>query len=209
MRIVRLAEEKDIDDIQKIYNHKDNREFLGGFTMRDPIVAKVAAGSEIVVEDDGEIIGADQCGFDHSHRWRHQLVGVYPEFKRQRVATSMYVFSMIKAMLSGRLFMHDYIISDNCIMPLLLPTLGYNLEATQRSKVRRHKDMGHWVKEMSKASFAESFKRVPDSYLFDLKDEDKYLANVENIINQPYANDIVNQVKENRKFALEFLKDND
>jgi hypothetical protein len=205
MRKVRLGLEKDIDEIQNIYNHKDNREFLGGFTMRDPISAKVALGSEIVVEEDGKIVGADQCGFDHSHRWRHQLVGVYPEFKRQRIATSMYVFSMLKAMLSGRFIMHDYIVSDNCIMPILLPTIGYKLEATQRSKVRRHKDISHWVKEMTEESFLESLQRVPSNYEFILSDNDKYLANFKKLINELENQDLINQVTENRKFALKFL----
>ncbi len=191
--LVRLAQENEAEKIQLIFNETKNAPYLGGFTMLEPVRSKCAGGSMIVVEDDGEILGASEVGREHLHRMKMQLIAVKEEHKRRYIGTTLYTFWSLTCALEGRFQMQDHIIGDNPVMPTLLPTLGFEQQVELRSKVRRHHALNLWTKDVVR-TMPLTISRISELYNtglradLELKDTEKKRENLDKVVAQVKLN---------------------
>jgi len=126
---IRFATLKDLDEIQNLFNHPDIIAGLGGFTMRDQIRDCIKVRPSLWVADlDDKIVGAHMFGGrPQSHMIKLGHVGVLPEYRRQRIETSLYFTAVAQAVLEGRRLIEDTIVGDNEAQKIALPTMGFRL----------------------------------------------------------------------------------
>lgn len=164
--VVRPGVPEDVDQVQFLFNSSGSKkrcralglcdqaledasktsEYLGGFTMRDSVLGAFIRGNEhydnnVVLERDGEIIGASESISKGIHFKNLQLVTVLPEFRRQRYGTLLYSYQILRGMVEGRLLLRDQVVSGNTPMFKFCDSMRFDYEATHRIKTRGQKDL--------------------------------------------------------------------
>jgi len=160
---IRLAQgEQDIDIVQGIYNSKENVNYLGGFTLRTSIELKMNTYDIIIANLDGKDVAASEIGRNGTQRTSLQLVAVLEDYRRMHLASKMYWTWTLITAVQGRLHLTDHIISNNPVMPHVLPTLGFKHSAELRSKVRRHHSMNLWCYDLTHNGLSTFHNRIQE-----------------------------------------------
>jgi len=148
--IIRPGTAADVDAVQVIANDAKTLPFLGGFTMRDQLVGLYEKNAEfphhVVAELDGEIVGFSDSKNKNTFYTEYDLVAVRTDYRRQRIASAMYTFHLLRGALTGKHFMRDQTIHFNTVMQdRYLPRLGFSHIAGLRSKVRNFSTLNWWM----------------------------------------------------------------
>jgi len=160
IRLVKSPE--DVVIAQEIFNSKENVSYLGGFTMKDAVAQAASSNCVIIGSLDGKDISASQATRNGTQRTSLQLVATLAPYRRNHMTTSMYWAWTLMTALQGRLHLTDHIISNNPVMPHVLPTLGFDHVAELRSKVKRHHSMNLWAYDMLKDGLKPFRNRIAD-----------------------------------------------
>lgn len=143
---IRVGNKDDVDFVQNVFNHRDIIGWLGGFTLRENLVSKLAVyhrPSLFVAEKDFQIVGAAIISSRaQSHYFKFGEIGVLPEYRRCRIASSLYAAMTFQCILEGRRLGEDSIVGDNPIQFDLLPTIGLVLSGLLKHKTASAKDIG-------------------------------------------------------------------
>ena len=148
--IIRPGTVDDVDPVQSLANDAKTLPFLGGFTMRDQLIGLYQKNDEfphhVVAELDGEVIGFSDSKNKNLAYIEYDLVAVKTDLRRQRIATAMYTYHLMRGALMGKKFMRDQTIHFNTIMQDgYLPSLGFTHIAGLRSKVRNFSTLNWWM----------------------------------------------------------------
>lgn len=197
--IVRLGTVEDVDEVQSIFNDSRNSEWLGGFTLREPILSKAKAGTlAVAVLEDQTIIGANEVRYSGWHRLIMDLVATRSDYRRVGVGSLLYTYWLGVARLQGKIQLQDHIIGNNPYMPYVLPTLGFEKYVELRSKVRRHHSLNLWVRDVSNVDHEVEHKASERShFIFDLERAEQYNEMYENAI------EIMRKIDPSRTKSLE------
>jgi len=148
--VIRPGTVSDVDPVQSLANDAKTLPFLGGFTMRDQLVSLYLKNDEfphhVVAELDGEIVGFSDSKNKNLAYIEYDLVAVKTDLRRQRIATAMYTYHLMRGALMGKKFMRDQTIHFNTVMQDgYLPSLGFTHIAGLRSKVRNFSTLNWWI----------------------------------------------------------------
>ena len=148
--IIRPGTVDDVDPVQALANDAKTLPFLGGFTMRDQLVSLYQKNDEfphhVVAELDGEVVGFSDSKNKNLAYIEYDLVAVRTDLRRQRIATAMYTYHLMRGALMGKKFMRDQTIHFNTVMQDgYLPSLGFSHIAGLRSKVRNFSTLNWWI----------------------------------------------------------------
>lgn len=148
--IIRPGTVNDVDPVQSLANDAKTLPFLGGFTMRDQLIGLYQKNDEfphhVVAELDGEVIGFSDSKNKNLAYIEYDLVAVKTDLRRQRIATAMYTYHLMRGALMGKKFMRDQTIHFNTVMQDgYLPSLGFTHIAGLRSKVRNFSTLNWWI----------------------------------------------------------------
>jgi len=148
--VIRPGTVDDVDPVQSLANDAKTLPFLGGFTMRDQLISLYQKNDEfphhVVAELDGEIVGFSDSKNKNLAYIEYDLVAVRTDLRRQRIATAMYTYHLMRGALMGKKFMRDQTIHFNTVMQDgYLPSLGFSHIAGLRSKVRNFSTLNWWM----------------------------------------------------------------
>lgn len=184
---IRFGQMEDLDNIQNLFNHPDIIAGLGGFTMRDQIRDCVKARPSLWVAEtpDKKIIGAHMFGGrPQSHMVKLGHVGVLPEYRRQRVETSLYFTAIAQAVFEGRRLVEDTIVGDNEAQKIALPSMGFRLAGELIHRTASEKSIFlYQLSLLSKDAWNTIAGRVPGDLPMELKinpyTQDLWVKNME------------------------------
>ena len=114
--------------------------------------------------DSLEVIGAHMVGSHaQAHYFKFGSVGVLPEYRRQRVMTSLYFAALCQKILEGRRLVQDSIVENNKIqIDHALPSLGMEMVANLRHKTMSGKGIYLFqISLMDEGKFEAFADRVP------------------------------------------------
>ena len=174
--LIRFARVEEIEAIQEVLHHPDVIAFLGGITFRDHIRDKIKdkRPSLWVAEVAGRIVGCHIVGGrSQSHYIKLGSVGVLPEFRRQRIQTSLYFAALAQGILEGRRLLEDTIVGDNSVQFKALPTMGFSLAGILKDKTASGKSIGLFQFSLIDPTSFETFsRRLPINVEIRLREDD-------------------------------------
>lgn len=163
--IIRPGTVNDVDAVQVIANDAKTLPFLGGFTMRDQLISLYQANEKYpyhaVAELDGQIVGFSDSKNKNLRYTEYDLVAVKMDLRRQKIATAMYTYHLLKSAMAGKTFMRDQTIHFNTVMQDgYLPHLGFTHIAGLRSKVRNFSTLNWWTIDVNVQKLDEFVRKT-------------------------------------------------
>ncbi|RJR27635.1 N-acetyltransferase [candidate division WWE3 bacterium] len=180
------AKTHEVVEIQAVLNHHTIIGYLGGFTIATQISQKIVPKkpSFFTAKDGTDIVGVVEIASrTQAHLIKYGMVGVIPEYRRQRIASSMYAAITFQGILEGRRLFEDSIVGDNPIQFTLLPTLGMRLAGELKHKTASAKSIclfqfdllesSSWTAMWSRISPDISIQLTNSSYQTELYEKNK------------------------------------
>jgi len=186
------------DQLTAIYNLIQATPELG-FNYRtgihDHVVANRTRGTIWAAYLNSELAGVAMVGSRrlYPHLLRHGEIAVKPEYRRQRVGTSLYYAQILQAYLEGRREVEDTIIAS--LSPWMrgptdcgigfLPSLGYTHYGTLPRRTSGFRDIELWGRDLTDINTLLKYSsRVPSNLVIELYDtpamRDTFVKNTDN-----------------------------
>lgn len=160
----------DCEDVQSIFNNKACISELGGFAMLESIRQQVKPSgvSGWIARQGVHSIGAFQIGGrPQSHIIKLGSVAVLPEYRRQRISTTLYTACIMQGILEGRRLFEDTIVGDSPVQHFALPTMGMTKAGTLRHKTASAKDIVIYQYDLIDTDFDGILSRInPDAKIY-------------------------------------------
>jgi len=179
---VRLASLSDIESVQRVFNARTSVKLVGTWTHATEITNRVSKSKTLAYECDGEIVGASEIGYSNPNRMKMDLVAVNQEYRRQRIASTLYATWALLGACRGSLLQVDTVVDTNPLMEYFLPSMGFEKTAVLRSRVRRHHSIHLWYGKISTERLEQLVQKIPkcntlDSSVQELSNSEKFQQN--------------------------------
>lgn len=168
---IKLAKLSDLEEAQEILNHKDNIGLLGGFTLAETLKQKIKQNNSMwLAYFEEKMVGVTMFGGrPQSHLVKYGEIAVLPEYRRKRIATSMYFAMTCQGVIEGRRLFEDSIVGDNPTQFNVLPTLGLKLAGELEHKTASAKSICLFQFSMLwEGAFERMYQRVPQDTTIEI-----------------------------------------
>lgn len=184
---IKLVEPHELEEAQRVLNHKDIIGWLGGFTMLDSLKGKMKQENSMwVAYLDDKMVGVTMFGGrPQSHLVKYGEIAVLPEHQRKHIASAMYFTMTSQGLLEGRRLFEDTIVGDNPTQFKVLPTLGLKLSGELEHRTASAKSLCLFQLSMLWGDVYEKmYERVPKDtsieiaggfYAYDLYEKNKLI----------------------------------
>ena len=221
---IKLIQKHELVDAQNLLNSKGIIAYLGGFTMMDKISQKQKQQNSLwAAFVDDKMVGVAMIGGrPQSHIIKYGEIAVLPEFRRMRVASSLYFAMTIQGIIEGRRLFEDTIVGDNPTQFFVLPTMGLKMNGELEHKTASAKSIcifqfsmlwdGAFEKMLSRVPSTTTVQVAGGEYADDLytkncviysKYSEQYLPIAErlrnDVLSEKHNISVVNVSRDNRK----------